>query len=227
MKNLFFGLLALLILSSTASGGDFVSLFDGETLEGWTPRGGTAEYRVEDGCVVGRTVEGSKNTFLSTNEDYADFELVLEVRCDPELNSGIQVRSHEYEEDTPQMSKPERIREAGEIYGYQCEISSAASKCSGNFWDEGRRTRWLDDFSDNEAAQTALKEGEWNEYRILAEGDRIRSWVNGVPCADFEDDLDATGFIGLQVHSIRQGTGPFEVRWRNIKIRTLDPQDNE
>lgn len=59
-------------------------------------------------------------------------------------------------------------------------------------------------------------------YRIIAQGDRIRSWVNGVPCADFCDDMDATGFIGLQVHGIRKGTGPYQVRWKNIKIRELE-----
>ena len=40
-------------------------------------------------------------------------------------------------------------------------------------------------------------------------------------CADFTDDMDATGFIGLQVHSIKQGSGPFEVRWRNVRLREL------
>jgi hypothetical protein len=139
------------------------------------------------------------------------------------LNSGIQIRSHVYEKDTPQMSKPERIRKKGEVYGYQCEISTAASGSSGNFWDEGRRTKWLDDFSEKPEAKKAFKEGEWNHYRIVAQEDRIRSWVNGVPCADFRDDMDATGFIGLQVHGIRKGTGPYQVRWRNIRIRELKP----
>jgi hypothetical protein len=45
--------------------------------------------------------------------------------------------------------------------------------------------------------------------------------VNGIPCADFRDDTDASGFIGLQVHGIQKGTGPYQVRWRNIRIREL------
>src|SRR5690606_29550302 len=126
-----------------ASGGDFVKLFDGRTLDGWVVKGGTATYRVEDGAIVGRTVEGSRNTFLSTPRDYANFELTFEVKCDPQLNSGVQIRSHVYKEDTPQESNPKRIREKGEVYGYQCEI--AANGTAGKFWDEGRRTKWLDD----------------------------------------------------------------------------------
>ena len=43
--------------------------------------------------------------------------LELDVLCDVELNSGIQIRSHAYEKDTPQESKPNRIREKGEVYG--------------------------------------------------------------------------------------------------------------
>jgi hypothetical protein len=196
-------------------------LFDGKTLAGWTIKGGIATYRVEDGVIVGRTAEGSKNTFLCTTRDYADFEFECEVKCDPALNSGIQIRSHTYPKPTPQASNPKKQRETGEVYGYQCEITTAAKGTSGNFWDEGRHTKWHDDLAKRPGAAAVFKDGEWNHYRIVAQGDRIRSWVNGVPCADFRDPLDATGFIGLQVHSIAKGTGPFEVRWKNIRLREL------
>lgn len=197
---------------------EFVDLFDGKSLDNWVVKGGTATYRVEEGAIVGRTVEGSRNTFLSTPRDYANFELTFEVKCDPELNSGVQIRSHIYKEDTPQESNPKRIREKGEVYGYQCEI--AANGTAGKFWDEGRRTKWLDE-APEDLEDHPYKPGEWNTYRVLAEGNRIRSWINGVARADFTDDRDASGFIGLQVHSIRKGTGPYEVRWRNLRIREL------
>lgn len=205
---------------ANADDGKWVSLFDGKTIEGWTKEGGYATYEAKDGMIVGTTAEDSHNTFLCKGP-FSDFIFELEVLCDKELNSGVQIRSHVYEEDTPQMSKPDRIRMKGEVYGYQCEIAAAATGSSGNFWDEGRRTKWLDDFSDKPKAQKAFKEGEWNHYRIIAQGDHIQSWVNGVPCADFHDDMDATGFIGLQVHGIKKGTGPYQVRWKNIRIREL------
>lgn len=208
--------------TATAGDGDWVSLFDGKTLDGWKREGGYATYEVKDGMIVGTTAEGSKNTFLCKGP-FSDFILELDVLCDVELNSGIQIRSHVYEKDTPQESKPKRIREKGEVYGYQCEIAAPASESSGNFWDEGRRTRWLDDFSAKPEAKKAFKGGEWNHYRIVAQGDRIRSWVNGVACADFRDDRDASGFIGLQVHGIKKGTGPYQVRWRNVRLRELKP----
>jgi hypothetical protein len=80
----------------------------------------------------------------------------------------------------------------------------------------------MDDFSEKEESRQAFKDGQWNRYRIVAKGNHIRSWVNNVPCADFQDERESSGLIGLQVHGIRPGTGPYEVRWRNIRIRKLD-----
>jgi hypothetical protein len=200
----------------------FIPLFDGKTLAGWTVKGGTGTYRVEEGAIIGRTAEGSRNTFLCTVRDYADFEFECEVQCDPALNSGIQIRSRTYTQPTPMPGKAKQIRPAGDVYGYQCEITTAAKGVAGNFWDEARRAAWLDDLATKPGAATAFKDGAWNHYRIVAQGDRIRSWINGVPCADFRDALDATGFIGLQVHSIAKGAGPYEVRWKNLRIRELN-----
>ena len=220
-RSLVFALaISFATVAAAAEDGTWVSLFDGKTLDGWTVRGGTATYKAVDGMIVGTTVEGSSNTFLCRGP-YADFELEFDVLCDKALNSGVQIRSHVYEKDTPQPSRPQRIRKAGEVYGYQCEIAPAESGVSGNFWDEGRHTKWHDDFSKKPEAAKAFRDEEWNHYRIVAQGDHIRSWVNGVACADFRDKTDATGFIGLQVHGIKPGTGPYQVRWKNIRIREL------
>ncbi len=193
----------------------WVSLFDGKSLEVWTVRGGFAEYRAEDGMIVGKTSEGSPNTFL-TKGPYGDFILEFEVLCDQELNSGVQIRSHVYDENSPKKGRK------GTVYGYQCEIAPGTDT-SGNFWDEAREGKWWDDFSNKPAARTAFKDGQWNKYRVVAQGDHIRSWINGVACADFHDKTDASGFIGLQVHGIAKGKGPYQVRWKNIRIKELKP----
>jgi hypothetical protein len=219
-------LLILMFLAGAAPAEEphWVNLFDGKSTEGWTRRGGTAQYTVADGAIVGTTVEGSPNTFLCKGP-FAEFELQFDVLCDTPLNSGVQIRSHVYEKDTPQPSNPKRIRKAGEVYGYQCEIAESDKGVSGNFWDEGRHTKWWDDFADKPAAQKAYKDGQWNHFRIVAQGDHIRSWVNDVPCADFHDKTDASGFIGLQVHGIKAGAGPYQVRWKNLRLRELKAGD--
>jgi hypothetical protein len=215
-----------IILSCHCAAGDWINLSDGDSLDGWKKLGGDATYAVQDGVITGTTGAG-KNTFLSRGP-YADFELEFDVRCDAELNSGVQIRSHQYAQDTPQESKPNRIREKGEVYGYQCEITSKTNGengCAGNFWDEGRRTRWLDLTVNAEEKQAIYQPGQWNHFRVIARGNRIRSFVNSVPVADFTDDRDASGFIGLQVHSIKKGAGPYSVSWKNVRIRELAKDD--
>ncbi|MGQ0634876.1 MAG: sulfatase-like hydrolase/transferase [Planctomycetaceae bacterium] len=198
----------------------FVPLFDGHTLDGWTVRGGSATYKVDGGAIVGTTSDSPWNTFLCTNRDYANFILEFEVLCNTELNSGAQIRSRVYEQDTPEQSNPERIRKVGRVFGPQCEIASHDTHSAGNFWDEARRARWLGELKTT-PARYAFGDGQWNSYRIVVQGPHYRSWLNGIPCADFEDATDTAGFIGLQVHSIPAGKGPYQVRWRNIRLREL------
>jgi hypothetical protein len=208
-------------LGSTAFADDdgWVPLFDGKTLEGWTVRGGFATYKVEDGAIVGSTAEGSPNTFLCKG-DYKDFELELEVKCDPALNSGVQVRSHVYGKDEPDSK--DRLR-AGVVYGPQCEIARKATGTAARFYDEGRRGKWLAEIKPE--AKDAFNDAGWNHYRIVVQGDRYRSWINGIAASDFADNLDDHGFIGLQVHGIAKDQGPYQVRWRNVRIRELSPGD--
>jgi hypothetical protein len=200
----------------------WIALFDGKSLDGWKVQGGKAAYRAEDGAVVGTTVEGSPNTFLCKGP-FQDFILEFEVKCDPRLNSGCQVRSHVYGQGKLYPAEGGRAPRDGVVYGPQCEI--AANGTAGRFYDEGRRGQWINEFVSEDATK-ALKPDSWNHYRIVVQGDRYRSWVNGVPCSDFRDANDPEGLIGLQVHSIRQGEGPYEVRWRNIRLLELKPGED-
>jgi len=93
LKNLFLSILVLLLVTTSAMAGEWMDLFDGETLNGWSIHSGYAKYRVEDGAIVGTAVKGSPNTFLCTDKEYGDFILEFEVKCDPRLNSGVQIRS--------------------------------------------------------------------------------------------------------------------------------------
>src|SRR4051794_15782140 len=134
------GLAALMTATSHSRDDEgWTALFDGKTLDGWTVRGGSAKYKVEDGTIVGTTVEGSPNTFLCKG-DFKDFVLEAEVKCDPALNSGIQVRSHVYEKDDADPRNRER---AGVVYGPQCEIARKDTGTAARFYDEGRRGKWL------------------------------------------------------------------------------------
>ena len=203
------------------------ALFDGKTLQGWSIHSGFAKYVVEDGAILGTAVKGSPNTFLCTEKAYGDFILEFEVKCDPALNSGVQIRSLIAGDDTAFVfrgadDKPrKRTLPKDRVYGYQVEIARAENGTSGGIYDEARRAFFIADIRDNEVAGKAFKNNEWNTYRIRCKGSSIKTWVNGVLCADLQDSMTAKGIIGLQVHGVRRNFKPYEVRWRNIRIKEL------
>lgn len=203
----------VLVLCSVANADDagWKSLFDGTTLEGWSQRNGTAKYTVEDGAIVGRTTEGSPNSFLCTTRDYANFELEFEVKVDDGLNSGVQIRSQT--RDTPE----------GRVNGPQVEIESGPAE-AGYIYGEATDRGWLT-LEAHLKPHAFFKNGEWNQFRVVADGPRIKTWINGQPIEDLTDapifETHPTGFIGLQVHGIGKNAGPFEVRWKNIRVKEL------
>lgn len=187
----------------------FEPLFDGETLDGFVQRGGKAAYFVEAGTIVGETRPNTDNSFLCTEREFSDFELRLEFWIDAEANSGIQIRS---------QSVP--TYQDGRVHGYQIEIDPSDRAWTGGLYDEARRG-WLCSLEHNPEARAAFKQGAWNEFRIVCDGDHIRSWLNGVPAADHHDAMTAQGFIALQVHGVGDREAPLRVRWRNLRIREL------
>lgn len=211
-----------LLTSSHAEDG-FVPLFDGKTLTGWEQHSGTAEYRVENEAVVGKTVPVSGNSFLCTSKMYSDFILELEFKVDPSMNSGIQFRSNYYTKETEvEIAGKKKKFPADRVHGYQFEIDPSPRAFTGGVYDEGRRG-WLFDLKDNEAARKAFKQGEWNQARIECRGDSIKTFINGVPAADLKDGMTHEGVIALQVHGVGKKTEAVgkEVMWKNIRIKEL------
>jgi len=190
----------------------WVDLFNGRDFDGWKKLNGTAEYHVEDGCVVGTSQLGTPNTFMTTTKDYGDFILELDVKLDYNLNSGIQIRSN---------SIP--TYKDGRVHGYQVELDASDRRWTAGVYDEARRG-WLYPLTENLEGGRAFMVAGWNHIRIEAIGSQIRTWVNDIPCTNLRDDMTATGFIGLQVHSIRdEAQVGKEIRWKNIKIITENP----
>ncbi|MGY8687617.1 MAG: alkaline phosphatase D family protein [Verrucomicrobiales bacterium] len=109
----------------------------------------------------------------------------------------------------------------GRVHGPQIEIEAAPGE-AGYIYSEGTDRGWL---SQTHPKTDPFKNGEWNHFFIRAEGDRIRTWINSIEIADLTDaESSSSGFIGLQVHGISKGTGPFEVRWRNLFVKPLANQ---
>ncbi len=192
----------------------WVSLFDGQTLEGWNKKNGEAIYFVEDSAIVGKATINTPNTFLCTNEVYTDFIFELDVKVDGNLNSGIQFRSN---------SMPDH--NDGRVHGYQSEIDPSPRSWTAGIYDEGRRG-WLNPLDGNPLARAAYQHQEWNKVRIEAIGDTLKTFLNGIIASHLIDGETAKGFFGLQVHGIGNNKAQegITVRWKNIRIITENPQ---
>ncbi len=196
-----------LLLAQNGRGVEWEYPFDGKSLEGWEQKGGEAEYKVEDGMIVGVSKVNTPNSFLCTKKHYGNFIFEVEFLVDDRMNSGIQIRSNSLEE-----------YRNGRVHGYQVEIDPSARAWSAGIYDEARRG-WLYELRNNEAARKAFKHGEWNKYHIEAIGSSIKTWINGVPASNLEDSKTPKGFIALQVHGMKEGG--VEVKWKNIRIIDL------
>lgn len=207
---------ALMLQTAMAQNGGegWVELFNGKNLKGWKKLNGEAEYKIEGNTITGYSKLNTPNTFLATEKKYGDFILEVEVKVDNRLNSGIQIRSNSLKD----------YRD-GRVHGYQVEIDPGHRAYSGGLYDEARRG-WLYPLGINPRGRKAFRPGDWNQYRIEAIGNHIRTWVNGIMCTNLVDDKTAEGFIALQVHSIgkkeQEGT---QVKWRNIRIKTENLED--
>ncbi len=173
----------------------------------WEVRAGEEKWwREHDGVIIGGSLDEwiPTNTFITSRQRFADFEMNLQVKLvgGSPPNAGIQIRS-------------ERIPNHHEMVGYQADVGP---DYWGKLYDESRRNRVIGEWV-NAAAEKAVKPG-WNDYRIRAEGSRIRIWINGVLTCDFvetDPDIPLEGLIALQTHS----GDPFEVHYRNIGIMPL------
>ena len=199
-------LLLLTALTLTAQAAP-VPLFDGKSFDGW--EGDTKKtWRIENGEIVGGSLAEKvpNNEFLATQKSYANFDLRLKFKLSttPKSNAGVQIRS-------------ERITDpAHEMIGYQADLGE---KYYGALYDESRRKKILAAPA-AEVLEKALKPGEWNEYRIRAEGRRIQLWINGTLTVDYteaDESIVQKGRIALQIH----GGPPAQVQYKDVVIEEL------
>ena len=219
---------------------EWIDLFDGSTLNGWVHLNGAHTYTVEDAAIVGRTVEGSAalNSFLCTLQEFDNFELELETMIDRVTNSGIQIRTA-----VRPMQGNGKGNEyvPGRVFGPQVEIRRSYKGLPGTglLYGEALGTGWLSSKEKIAEGHPHFVNEGWNKLRIVAEGARIRTWVNDQPVEDLVNEevyrTHPKGFIGLQIHGLSErevnmpaNAGfnlsvhePLVIKWRKIRVRPL------
>lgn len=187
--------------SSLLADDGFRPLFDGKTLNGWT--GDPRLWSVQDGMIVGSTDEHSikTNTFLSTEKPYENFVLRLKFKL-RNHNSGVQIRSRQLDDFV--------------VAGYQADI--ADKRYMGILYEE--RGRGILQDVDPAVVGPHVKEGEWNEYVITADGPHITQVLNGHTTVDYTEESEegaTKGIIALQLH-----VGPkMQASFKGIEIKEL------
>ena len=219
-----------------ADAAGFISLFNGKDLAGWD--GDPRLWSVRDGVIRGETTAENPakgNTFLVRKDVIAgDFELRLKFRLDSSNNSGVQYRSKHVTDG--------KVANQWVVRGYQGEIRNEANppNVSGFIYDEGGKRGRLclvgekavwENGKKTVAGQTctpeqfkkAFKLDDWNEYTVVARGDRIQQFINGLQTVDFTDkepDLALKeGIIALQLHAGK----PMWVEFKDVRLKRLTP----
>ena len=210
-----------------------ISLFNGKDLTGWD--GDPRLWSVKDGAIRGETTAekaAKGNTFLIwQGGTVKDFELRLSFRCNAANNSGIQYRSK-------RKAFKETDANKWGVVGYQAEVRNEVTlpSVSGFIYDEGgKRGRiclvgekavWENGKKTVEATlcsqedyKSAFKLDDWNDYIIIAKGNNIKHFINGLLVVDFTDNQPELalkeGIIAVQLHAGK----PMWCEFRNILLK--------
>lgn len=224
----------------------FVRIFDGETLNGW--EGDTSYWKVENGCLVGEVTPGTilhRNSFIIwRGGSPADFELKLDFRISEHGNSGINYRSEPvdtlpfalrgYQADIDGGNRytgqnyEERKRTTLAYHGQKVVVHSQKNPDDpGSLQANVERNAWqnvdiVGSLGNPDSLNTHIHAGDWNECHIIADGNRMQHYINGVLMSVVTDDdsinRSFSGLIGVQVHV----GPPMKVEYRNIRLKELD-----
>ena len=211
------------------------SLFNGKDLAGWD--GDPRLWSVKDGAIRGETTAENPakgNTFIIWKDGVTkDFELRLSFRSNATNNSGIQYRSKHITEGNPSNKWVVR--------GYQHEIrnENKLPNVSGFIYDEGgkrgrvclvgEQVTWekdgkkvvKSDLIDQGVFDKLFKLDDWNDAVIIAKGNHVQHYLNGVLVVGFTDNDPALalseGILALQLHAGK----PMWVEFKDLRIREL------
>jgi hypothetical protein len=211
-------------------------IFNGQDLTGWD--GDPRLWSVKDGAIYGETTKENAakgNTFLIyQGGPIGNFELRLSFRCNATNNSGIQYRSKHITDDS--------AKNKWVVRGYQHEIRNEEilPNVSGFIYDEGGSRRrvcnvgeqavWTadgkqvlrDDLIDQAAFKELMKVNDWNDVTIIAKGNNIKHFLNGILIMDFTDEHPekalSAGVIALQLHA----GAPMWTNFKNIRLKKFE-----
>ena len=222
------GLLAA--VSAVAADAGFKQLFNGKDLAGWN--GNPKLWSVKDGVIQGQTTAENPtkgNTFLIyTNGEVADFELRFSYRIEGG-NSGVQYRSKVTNPDNWVVGGYQGDFEAGKKYSGILYDEAGVAGGRGIMAERGELVMWGEDCKKKvvgslgkpDEIQGKIKDGDWNDYVIIARGNQLMHQINGAKTVEVTDNCEAKrlkkGVLALQLHA----GPPMTVQFKNIRIKEI------
>jgi hypothetical protein len=221
----------------------FVQIFDGRTLHDWV--GDTTYWRVEDNCLVGVVTAATllkRNSFIIWQGDMPEnFEIRVEYKISAQGNSGINYRSEKmegfpyvlkgYQADLDGANNytgsnyEERRRTTLASQGEKTNLPPIAIS-RDSLQAQIRNNQWLPkivtgSLGDPATLKAAIRTDDWNDYRVVVQGDHMQHYINGVLMSDVTDNDTVnrrfTGFLGVQVHV----GPPMRIAFRNFRLKKL------
>ena len=221
------------LLDDRSSEKGFTRIFNGKDLTGWT--GDPRLWSVKDGAITGQTTPENPakgNTFLIwTNGTVGDFEL----RCSFKLaanndkgfaNSGVQYRSKILDPGNWVVGGYQADMEAGPTYTgilYEERMTRGIMAERGQkvVWDKDCKKQVVGSLGSSEELQKIIKQGDWNDYVVIAQGNHLQQFINGRQTVDVIDDCESkramSGVLALQLHA----GPPMAAQFRDLRIKTL------
>ncbi len=206
-----------------------VQLFNGTDLSGWD--GDLRLWSIQDGVVRGETTKENPakgNTFLIwKGGTLGDFELRLSFRID-HGNSGIQYRAKHLPFNETDENK-------WVVSGYQAEVENTPGKVGFLYHEKGRgylcnvgekvvigedgKPQVVGSLGDKAAIGSTYKKSDWNDYVIIAKGNHIVHYLNGLQTVDVTDNdpkgSAASGILALQIHA----GPPMVVEFKDVRLK--------
>jgi hypothetical protein len=243
------GMVACWGLAAEPGADGFVAIFNGKDLTGWD--GDAKLWSVKDGAIRGEQGQRKGNTFcIWRGGTLKDFELLISFRIGGG-NSGIQYRSLDLGNWVVSGYQAEVCNQKGKVgflyhekgRGYLCNVGEkvvleapdpAAKPVKGKRGRTPANRKVVGKLGDKMELTKDYKPQGWNHYRIVARGNHLVHYLNGVQTIDFTDnDLDdpkaekpnqrkgrLEGILALQLH----GGGPMWVEFKDIKLKVLEPE---
>jgi hypothetical protein len=183
----------------------WISLFDGETLDGWKASENPSTFSVQDGMIVANG-RRAHLFYVGQIEDanFKNFEFKADIMTRPKANSEIYFHTEYQERNWPNK-------------GFEVQVNN-----TGSDW---KRTGGLYDVVD--VRESPVKDDEWFTEHIIVQGKHIIIKVNGETTVDFTepDDFKHGSFTERKISSgtfAIQGHDPGSVvYYKNVMVKPL------